>query len=108
MITKGNTVLLKKSKQSGVGNTSDGWLKVEGQNFNLCPEVNTKDFTLCKSSARQGAKCPFGDSCKFFHSDSLLSLPTQMQKPFLKYVDSTEGLSIVNMDDAALKKIREE
>ena len=95
----------KKLKQTGVGNEKDGWLTVTVANFELCPEVNSKDFRMCKSSARSGVTCPFKDKCNFVHTTSINDLPKDKRKPFVLHIDKLDGVDI-DEKDTVLAAIR--
>jgi len=88
----------KKLKQTGIGNKTDGWPTVTVANFELCPEVNSKEFRMCKSSAHSGATCPFKDKCNFVHTTSINDLPKEKRKPFVLHIDKQDGIKIDKKD----------
>ena len=72
----------------------DGYLvwTGEGNNMPLPPELNSKDFSLCKAFWRKGSKCHFGYNCWRTHA-SFPDLLEQHQRTLYDFVTSNGNLA---------------
>jgi len=96
-----------QNKKQKTGGDTSGWISCKSNNLQLPRALFNKDYSLCKSNARDDATCPFGSKCLNDHTP-FEGLDRAKQKALVKFVDKDSKHQFVGVDEKLLEEIREE